>query len=139
MGWIQIAIGIALLVAAALIYIVTRRRQEPLCPEPWTEPEQYSRVAVSLCNETDEPLTKVSDVSGLSISMDYDPERDGEFDGPPGLLSALAALRFGGVVLMSEQDDGSWLIRGSNDVEGRGDTPSQAYGDLLNQMKQNLN
>lgn len=81
----------------------------------------------------------VLDSSGISLPTDYDPRRDGEFEGPLGMLSAVAALRFGGRVLLSEQDDGSWRIQGLGGVAGRGETASLAYGDFLNRMKQEMN
>lgn len=77
--------------------------------------------------------------SGDMIPVDYDPETDGEFRGNPGMIPALAAIQLQGAVMMNQLEDGTWEILGPGGVKGTGNTPSEAYGRILKQIKQDLN
>ena len=83
---------------------------------------------------------KIEDpVYGGLIPVDYDPDKDGEFTGDPGMIPALAAIQLGGPVLMNQVEPDKWEIMGPDGVRGEGKTPSEAYGQILKRIKQDIN
>jgi len=130
-GW-AIAGGILLLMILTVIFVRRWRRRLT----PGTAPVAFE------CSEQEPAWKKykIEDVfNGDMIPVDYDPDRDGEFAGNPGMIPALAAIQLGGTVMMNQLDDGSWEIRGPDGAVGRGETPSEAYGQILRKIKQDLN
>ena len=82
---------------------------------------------------------KIEDpVSGGLIPVDYDPDKDGEFTGDLGMIPALAAIQLGGVVMMNQVEPDKWEITGPGGVKGEGRTPSEAYGQILKRVKQDV-
>ena len=83
---------------------------------------------------------KIEDpVGGGLIPVDYDPEENGEFTGDIGMIPALAAIQLGGAVLMNKVGPDKWEIIGPDGIKGEGRTPSEAYGQILKRIKQDIN
>lgn len=131
--------GAALLVIIIDLFILRGRKRPddgPAVPD-----RQPKRVTVPLLRPAQvvDGQGRVFDPDGGSVAMDYDPDRDGEFQGNPAMLGALAAVNLGGTVFTDQQDDGSWVMTGPSGLSGRGETISQAYADIMRQAARRLN
>lgn len=83
---------------------------------------------------------KIEDpMGGGLIPVDYDPNKDGEFTGDLGMIPALAAIQLGGAVMMNQVAPDKWEITGPDGIKGEGKTPSEAYGQILKRIKQDIN
>lgn len=72
------------------------------------------------------------------IRTDYDPRRGECFKGNPGLVAALASLRFGAPSSLIRTKGGGWRIEVETfpvALAGEGDTPSAAYARLLDEAE----
>jgi hypothetical protein len=123
---------VGILAAVLLSYLVYRVFfQQGGFPEP-----------VKLCvSSTDPPWKKwrvENPSNGEMISVDYDPRRDGEFQGDPSMIPALAAIQLKGCVMMNIMDDGTCEIMGPDGIKGSGRTPSEAYGRILDKIREDI-